>query len=376
MSRRRDLPAAIYAEETMRHATALTTDTIARPGCLYMPVASRTSYRLLDATDNQPLQAVSPVQAYADLQQVLATGATVSATGVRGPGDALADAANTLAYLHMVRDGHPELALQLTTIGVTGEDWVDELKSVGLDQVTVLVDTVTPDVAQKLYAWIRPGKKTLPRGEAMDLLVCKQAEAVRAFTAAGIAVRIVSTVRPGVNDHEMGIIARAMSRLGAGSMHVRLASGVDDEGLLYSLRAEAREYLPEAEPEAGLLTDLPVQVARPVPSGQRPNVAVTSSDAQVVDTHLGHAEQFLIYGPKDGTVCLLGTRPAPAPGSGPARWEGVAEVLSDCMYLLVSSAGQKPRETLAALGLTVIAGEGGVDGMVDGLYGGGRKPKK
>ena len=42
--------------------------------------------------------------------------------------------------------------------------------------------------------------------------------------------------------------------------------------------------------------------------------------------HLGQASQFLIYGPKNGTVSLIGTRPAPAAGSGPARWDGVAEI--------------------------------------------------
>lgn len=360
----------------MRHAQSAHLEASAQQGCLYMPVASKTSYRLLDALDNEPLQAVSPVQAYADLQRVLASGATVNMTGVRGPGDALADAANTLAYLHMVRDGHPDMGLCLNTIGLGGQEWAEELGRLGVDRVTMLVDTVSPQVAQKLYAWIRPGTRTLPRGTAMDLLVCKQAEAVQAFTAAGMAVDILATVRPGINDHEMGVISRVMARLGAQSMQVRLARGVDDSGLLATLQAEAREFLPTAVLDADMEVQAPATILRPVPSGLRPLVAVTSSDAQVVDTHLGHAEQFLIYGPQNGTVCLIGTRPAPAPGSGPARWDGVAEILSDCAYLLVASAGQKPREALAARGLTVIVGAGGVDGLVDGLFGGGRKCKK
>ena len=75
-------------------------------------------------------------------------------------------------------------------------------------------------------------------------------------------------------------------------------------------------------------------------------------------------------------MALMGPRPAPAPGRGAARWEGVAEILSDCAYLLTASAGQKPREALEITGLRVLVAEGGVDGMVDGLYGGGKKPRK
>lgn len=347
-------------------------------GCLFMPVAAKSNYRLADAPDSTPTQALSPVQAYAALQHVLATGAHVAMTGVRGPGDALADAATTLAYLHMVRQGHPHIRTSLTTIGLGGQEWAEELGQLGVERVTLLVDTISPQTADQLYAWVRPGNRTLPRAVALDLLIRRQAEAVQAFAGQGLEVSVLTTVRPGVNDREVGIIARAMAALGARSMHVCLADGVEDLALLTALRAEALEYLPDSGPETDMdvwRTQGPAS-RRPLPSGQRPFVAVTSSDASVVDIHLGQASQFLIYGPQNGTVCLIGTRPAPAAGSGPARWEGVAEILSDCMYLLTASAGPKPREALAARGLTVVVGDGGVDGLVDGLFGGNTKPRK
>ena len=361
----------------MLHAHSMS-DSPVQAGCLYLPVASKTSYRLADESDTRPLQAVSPVQAYADFQRILGAG-RVRVTGVRGPGDALADAANTLAFLHMVRAGHPEVQTCLTTIGLGGQDWAGELGRLGLSRVTLLVDTVSLAAADKLYAWIRPGTKTLPRTAALPLLLEQQAEAVAAFVSVGVAVDILTTVRPGVNDHEVGIIARKMAALGAESMRVSLAEGLDDPELLARLRAEAAEFLsetldePALEAGAGALAAVP---KRPIPGGTRPFVAVTSSDAMEVDLHLGQAPQFLVYGPKNGTVGLIGTRPAPAPGSGAARWEGVAEILSDCAYLLTASAGQKPREALEITGLRVLVAEGGVDGMVDGLYGGGKKPRK
>jgi nitrogen fixation protein NifB len=97
-------------------------------------------------------------------------------------------------------------------------------------------------------------------------------------------------------------------------------------------------------------------------------VAVAST-GKTVDMHLGQAREFRIYGRDQGMVGLIGTRPAPAPGGGSIRWEGVAEVLSDCTYLLVASAGPKPVAVLAAQGLTVIEAEGFVLSLVRQLYG-------
>ncbi len=106
------------------------------------------------------------------------------------------------------------------------------------------------------------------------------------------------------------------------------------------------------------------------PHGNRPLVAVASSTGSTVDTHLGHAREFRIYGFDRGVIGLLGTRPAPSPGSGDARWEGVGEILSDCAYLLVAGVGRKPLDILSAAGLTIIEAEGYVQSLVRQLYAG------
>lgn len=99
-------------------------------------------------------------------------------------------------------------------------------------------------------------------------------------------------------------------------------------------------------------------------------VAVASTTGSTVDTHLGHAREFRIYGRDEGVIALVGTRPAPEPGGGDARWEGVAEILSDCAYLLVASVGRKPMQVLADRGLTVIEAEGWVLSLLRQIYDG------
>lgn len=115
----------------------------------------------------------------------------------------------------------------------------------------------------------------------------------------------------------------------------------------------------------------------PRPSRQRPNLAVVSSNGREVDLHLGEADYLLIYGPReDGLVGLFGTRPAPKPGSGKGRWRTLAETLNDCFAILTAGAGDNPRRILSTQGIAVLTSEGEVEGMVDVLFGGGRKRQR
>jgi nitrogen fixation protein NifB len=79
---------------------------------------------------------------------------------------------------------------------------------------------VDPAVAAALYAWIRPGQRTLALDEAAALLVRAQAEAIAAFKRAGLFVKVNTTLYPGINDAHMEDIAKAMAALGADLMAV------------------------------------------------------------------------------------------------------------------------------------------------------------
>ncbi len=314
----------------------------------------------------------------------------------------------TLETLRLVRAAYPHIALCVTTNGLGVASHAAALADLGVNHVTLLMDAVDPELVDTLYAWIRPGTRTLRPGEGAALLVDEQAVALAALTGAGIEVAVCVTVYPGINDAHVGDIAAAAKALGASGIYVlpfvpagdaagpvpaadaatmdaaRQAAAIH----LPVLDASARDGLPVAR-RTGMGCGEPVAVTSgsglPVPGGDRPYVAVASSDGFDVDEHLGHARQFLVYGPTgvppgnspdnlmDGPVGLLGVRPAPPAGSGDARWEALAAVLSDCAYLLVSSAGQRPVDCLAARGLRVIQTEDNIEGLVDVLYGGGKK---
>jgi len=427
----------------------------AKGGSIFLPVAAKTNVRRRFGEPETPGRALSPRDVTQWLDRVLADttdgGVTLSTVGISGPGDPLADPATTLETLRSVRAAHPELSLSLTTMGLCPQDTsiaelAAQLAEAGVSQVTLLVDAVDPLIVEKLFAWIRPGKRTLPLPEASRLLVDAQAQAIRYLREAGLFVKVNMTVYAGINEEHVPDVASIVASLGADMLAVlpfipatpvgATGCGCDSAPCtpvkcsscatssscgskpadqpdamqeleapalpplaperLAELRAAAAKHIalvPEADPcgqditwveHAGTAAVLDLQnPALPKPSPGRANVAVASSGGLEVDLHLGQAIRFLVYGPRerDGLPSLLGTRNAPEPvatgsGSGDARWNALADTLSDCFAILASSVGANPRKVLSERGITVMTTEADVQSAVDALYGGGKKNGK
>lgn len=313
---------------------------------------------------------------------------------LEGVGDPLASIGTTLETLALLRKRHPSLSLSLTTLGIGGAQYAADLAAAGLDSVSLLVDAIAPATAEKLYAWIRPGKKTVPLQTTVPLLLEEQPKTVRAMVAAGIAVTIRTTVYPGINADQVEAIAEGMASNGAKAMELvpfapdpRQAEGLvaPTQMQMRQIAQLAGQYLTVSSRQSTDCNGVAVvasetgkimQPGLPRSSAERPRVAVASSTGMDVDLHLGQAKTLLIYGARaDGLTCLLETRQAPDPGSGENRWEQLADTLHDCFVLLAASAGQRPREVLAGRGIRVLITEDNIEGTVDVLYGGGKKQK-
>jgi len=364
------------------------------PVVLTLPVASRTLARIRFEPPDAKSRAVPPKGALNWLEENTGQGADIRGVNIEGPGDPLGEIAETLETLGLVRSRFPEVKLSVTTLGLNAVQHATALAEAGLANVTLLVDAVTREKAEKLYAWIRPARKTVPLAQAVSMLLLEQLLAIKTFRKAGLSVTIRSTVYPGFNDDHIEEIARVAARAGAVAMElVPCRKGSEDFNLtppgpetMKHLQERAAEYLPteiamEPEHHIGTGCSAPhgscasITAFTPKPTKERPNIALVSSNGMEIDLHLGQAYQVLIYGPReDGLACLLETRPAPEPGSDD-RWEELAETLPDCFAILVASAGDRPRKVLGEHGIAVLITEGEIEGTVDVLYGGGKKGK-
>ncbi len=360
-----------------------------------LPVAPRANSRIRFASTDESRQPLSPEQALTLIAELLDKGERVDGVTIAGPGDPLADSASTFATLGQVRIRYPDMALGVTTLGLGGKEAAAQLVQAGVSHVTLLVDAVDLEIMRKLYAWVRPGSRTVSLSAATEVLLAEQQGAVKAFAQAGCRVGIRTTIYPGYNDIHAVEIAKTMRELGAQFMIVApYKPQAGEEALLErpgckvmaGIRDQVMQYLPLVLVPEKIAAEQGTNGSKcgcgsapylPKPSTARPNVAVVSQGGMEVDLHLGHAATALIYGPReDGLACLLGTRELPEPGAGTARWERLADTLKDCFVLLAASAGESPRKILAERGITVLVTDDAIEGTVDVLFGGGKKGKQ
>lgn len=347
---------------------------------------------------------LTPHQAMAYLEEVFRTRDNISVVGIAGPGDPFANPIETMETLRLVRETYPEMLLCIASNGLGIAPYLDDLAALDVSHVTITVNAVDPEIAEKIYSWVRWNKRVRRAGEGVRILLEKQLEAVRGLKERGITVKVNSIIIPGINDDHIEEVARRMGEMGvdilncvpyypnAGSAFENMAE--PDSHLVESVRKRAGKYIPQMRhctrcradavgilgetPDTALmatlracesLSETPERKATSTPG--RPHVAVASMEGVLVNQHLGEAAKLLIYAKQDGVITLLEARDTPDVGTGFQRWEEMAELLDDCGALLVSGIGEKPRQTLTKKGLDVLEVEGMIEDAVRAVFEGG-----
>lgn len=361
-------------------------------GRVHLPVSPKALARVRFSPEKPLPRALTPEQALNWLDYLVSRGESLKVVNLSGPGDPLATPELTLQTLSMVREKYFGLSLCLTTLGLGAAESASKLAEPGLAHVSILLDAVDPEVARGIYAWIRPGVKTLPLKEACMMLMEEQDAGINALLEKGISVQAKTTVYPGVNSEHIAAIAQKAAGLGLSEIKLFPFLAKDNDHPRPSWEALPEELNRAANQAAKYLPTQLVDLAYcretlefnfgdttssgetlPKPDEKRPKLAVCSSDGFEVDLHLGQTAQYLIYGPQHGPVALLETRPAPEQGNGDARWQQAALILGDCFAVLCVAAGEAPKRILTERGIRVLEQEGNVEGLVDILYGGGKK---
>ena len=345
---------------------------------------------------------LSPPQALAYLDAVVAKRPEISVVGIAGPGDPFANPVETMETLRLVRKKHPKLLLCVATNGLGIGPYIDELAELQTSHVTITVTAIDPEIGANIYAWVRDGKRPLRGVEGAALLQAKQIEALVRLKERGVVVKINSIIIPGVNDEHMPEIAQKVGKLGADIMNcmamvpvkgaafaelappdnmmtarVRLQSGQHLPQMTHCARcrADAVGYIGEdmTAEQHDTIQHFANKSLNPLEEQVRPYVAVATMEGALVNQHLGEADRLAIYQQDDttpGSFKLLEIRRTPESGSGEERWAALAESLKDCRALLVTAAGPTPQKTLAACGLKVIEMEGIIDEGLKAVFAG------
>jgi nitrogen fixation protein NifB len=374
-------------------------------GRVHLPVAPKCNIqchfcnRSYDcAAENRPgvtSTVLTPQQALFYLQRALRHDPRISVVGIAGPGDPLANAAETLLTLRLVRQHYPEMLLCVASNGLNVPAHVDALAELAVSHVTITVNAIDPEIGAKIVGWVRDGTHIARGSAGARLLVGRQRESIQALHDRDILVKVNCIIIPGVNDRHVVEVARTVKEWGADILNcipmypvantpfATLTPPTDAE--VAAVRAEAAQYLPlmyhctrcradavgllgESMPPV-LLDSLMEAAMQPLdPGQQRPYVAAATREGVLVNQHLGEAQTLQIFAQEPDGFRLVDTRPTPPSGGGPERWADLADTLGDCRALLVASAGQAPISMLAQKGIRVLLMEGLIEEGLTSVY--------
>jgi len=162
---------------------------------------------------------LTPREALDRVESVIERSDRISVIGIAGPGDSLANEM-TFQTLQSIHRKFPEITLCISTNGLALSDHLEELVKSGVRSLTVTINAVTPETAEKVYSWIYYRGKRYAGRQAMELLLKNQWQGLMNAIDAGLIVKVNSVLIPGVNDHETRLIAERAGRLGADIMNI------------------------------------------------------------------------------------------------------------------------------------------------------------
>ncbi|MHC1700724.1 MAG: nitrogenase cofactor biosynthesis protein NifB [Humidesulfovibrio sp.] len=340
---------------------------------------------------------LKPYQALEYTRQVLEKEPRITVVGIAGPGDPMANPAETLETMLLIRREYPHLLFCLSSNGLAMPEYLDDLAELGVSHATVTLNTVDPAIGARIYSWVRDGNVVYRGQAAAELILERQMEAISGLKARGLAVKVNTIVIPGVNDAHIQAVAEKTSALGVDLMNLMPmfpTAGTPfgelkepGKDVIEALRAEAGPLVPQmthcrrcradavgllCNDRSGELGGVLSACSKLVPKAQddRPYVAVATREGLLVNLHLGEAKRFQIWGlAENGTFRLVEERQAPSAGCGPSRWEDLARLLSDCRAVLVSALGEAPRKILTERGTLPAACSGFIEDALALAYG-------
>ncbi len=185
-------------------------------GRIHLPVAPacniqcRYCIRKYDcANESRPgitSKVLTPSEALNRVRTLVYRNERISVIGIAGPGDPLAND-TTFETLRAINREFPELILCVSTNGLYLPDRLEDLVRSGVRSLTITINAVMPETAEKIYSWVSYRGRKYTGRDAAECLLCNQWRGLRNAIDAGLIVKVNTVLIPGVNDTEIPLIA-------------------------------------------------------------------------------------------------------------------------------------------------------------------------
>ncbi|MDA8214533.1 MAG: nitrogenase cofactor biosynthesis protein NifB [Nitrospiraceae bacterium] len=198
-------------------------------GRIHLPVAPacniqcRYCIRKYDcANESRPgitSKVLTPPEALERVRTLVDRNERISVIGIAGPGDPLAND-TTFETLRAINREFPELILCVSTNGLYLSDRLEDLVRSGVRSLTITINAVMPETAEKIYSWVSYRGRKYTGREAAECLLCNQWRGLRNAIDAGLIVKVNSVLIPGINDTEIPLVAWLAGGKGADLMNI------------------------------------------------------------------------------------------------------------------------------------------------------------
>ncbi|MBE0522550.1 MAG: radical SAM protein [Candidatus Methanoperedenaceae archaeon] len=195
---------------------------------IHLPVAPRCNIqcnyciRKIDKCEHRPGVAgsiLNPQEALVRVDRYVKEMENLKVVGIAGPGEALANE-ETFETLRLVHEKYPDLIKCVASNGLLLAENVDRLVEVGVTSVTVTINAVDPEVAAKIYSFIRYHDRTYKGVEGAKILIENQFLGVKKASEAGLNVKVNTVLIPEINFDQIKEVAKKSAENGAILMNI------------------------------------------------------------------------------------------------------------------------------------------------------------
>ena len=162
----------------------------------------------------------------------------MSVLGIAGPGDPLANPEKTFRTFELVAKQAPDIKLCLSTNGLMLPDYVDRIKALNVDHVTITINMVDPAIGEKIYPWVHYRRKRYRGIEGVKILHQRQMEGLEALRDADILCKVNSVLIPGINDEHMPAVNQAVRERGAFLHNIMPLISKPEHGTYFGLNGQ------------------------------------------------------------------------------------------------------------------------------------------
>lgn len=181
---------------------------------------------------------LTPEQAAKKVIAVASSIPQMTVLGIAGPGDPLANPEKTFSTFELVAQSAPDIKLCLSTNGLMLPEYVDRIAALNIDHVTITINMIDPNVGAKIYPWVFYNHKRYTGVEASQILSERQLLGLEILTARGILCKVNSVMIPGINDHHLAAVNKAVKARGAFLHNIMPLISAPEHGTVFGLNGQ------------------------------------------------------------------------------------------------------------------------------------------